>query len=410
MIVNSASVALAMVLSMAGSSPFERGVVPGQASAAPLRLAAGKLWAPKKSKPKADDDDDTAKKEEELLKPQKAKPAAPQRSGPASRSAPRPAAATTTRGRHRIKMDDSASEDEDDDDSEGDDDEDDTPKITKRRKRVVEEDEEDEDEEDLTLPSLPVVRPRLAGLEVGPAIMVRSFHYDTPLQGDNHTRFGYQFAFESFPLLGLQLGAFRRIGIGASYEVESGDAGIVNAGSGQTIAYPVNTGHWGIDLRYVITPGARLVLVPALGYGITSANVGQRPSPMYTPVPSMCNTDAAYPCFANANASYFSIDLHIRVAATPQLSFSLVGGYMVGLGVQGGVGQISTTEATAKMQGFHVDVGASMLVFREWLAVNAQIPIRQNSYSLSPTMTTATYHAASDTYYGLLLGLSALAP
>jgi hypothetical protein len=304
-----------------------------------------------------------------------------------------------------------ASNDEDDDDEEGgdDDDEGDKPKVVKRRKKIVEEDEDEE--EDVPLPSLPVVRPRLAGLEVGPAMMVRSFHYNTPLQGDNHTRFGYQFAFESFPLLRTPPGFHRRIGIGAEYEVESGDAGVVQMSSGLTQSYPVSTGHWGVNLRYVITPGARLVLVPAIGYGNTSANVAQRPAPAMTPPPSMCNTDAAYPCFANVNASYLSFDLHIRVAATPELSFSLVGGYLQGLSVQSGVGQISSSEATAKMSGFHVDIGASLLAYSDWLSVTAQVPIRQYGYSLAPTMGSAvTYRSATDTNYGLILGLSALAP
>jgi hypothetical protein len=408
MIVNSASVAVAMVLSLTGTSPFEPGLVARPpAGAAVVRLAAGaKLWAPKKSKPKSDDDEETAKKEEELLNPHSARPASAARPAAAPRpaSAQRPAAGAV-RQRRPIKMDEASNDEEDDEDDQGDDDEDDKPKVAKRRKKIVEE-EEDEDE-DVPLPSLPVVRPRLVGLEAGPTMMVRSFHYNTPLQGDNHTRFGYQFALEAFPLLRTPPGFYRRIGLGIVYEAVSGTAGILNTNTGLASTANVSMGRWGFDLRYALTFGARLVVVPALGYGKASANL-DRPMTM---LPSACLVTNADPCFASVNPSYLSMDLHIRVAATPLLSFSLVGGYLLGLGVQSGAGQISSSEATASMSGFHVDVGASLLAYSEWLAVTAQVPIRQYNYSLAPTAGSAvTYRSATDTNYGLILGLSALAP
>jgi hypothetical protein len=411
MMVNSASVAVAMVLSLTGTSPFEPGLVARPpAGAAAVRLAAGaKLWAPKKSKPKSDDDEETAKKEEELLNPHSAKPAPAARSAaprPASAQRPAPAAARQRRG---IKMEEAAN-DEDEDDEEGgdDDDEDDKPKVVKRRKKIVE--EEEDEEEDVPLPSLPVVRPRLVALDAGPTMMVRSFHYNTtqtPLQGDSHTRFGYQFALEAFPLLRTPPGFHRRIGLGISYEAESGTAGVLNTSKGLASTADVSMGRWGFDLRYALTFGARLVVVPALGYGKASAGL-KGPT---IPAPSGCPANNPDPCFASTNPSYLSMDLHIHVAATPLLSFSLVGGYLLGLGVQSGMGQISSSEATAKMSGFHVDVGASLLAYSDWLAVTAQVPIRQYVYNLTPTAGSAvTYRSATDTNYGFILGLAALAP
>jgi len=412
--INSASVAIALVLSLAGPSPFETGALSGSTAAAPLRLAAGKLWAPKKSKPKSDDDDDTSQKEEELLKPQKTK-AAPQRSAPAQRPAPRPATGTTTRARHRIKMDDSAGEEEDDTDSEGDDEEEDRPKITKRRKRVAEEEEEDDDDEDeeiLPLPSVAVVLPRLVGLEVGTAVMDRRFHFNTPGQVDNHVRFGYQFALEAFPLLRVPSNFWRRLGLGAYYEAESGDASVVRP-DGTTSSLSASMTRWGFDARYVITPHARVTLVPAVGYGSSAAKVDIPSSLMMMTMglPSNCTTDVSFPCMATANPYYMTIDLHVRFAATPELGLELAGGYMLGVGITHGPGQISTSEATASMQGYHVDIGANMLVYRDWLALSAQIPIRYHGYSFSvPAGSAAAYRSASDTSYGVLLGLAALGP
>jgi hypothetical protein len=113
---------------------------------------------------------------------------------------------------------------------------------------------------------------------------------------------------------------------------------------------------------------------------------------------------------ADAAPSYLTLDLHIRVAVSPILAFSLVGGYLAGLGVASGDGQLSSSEATAKMQGFHVDVGARLLI-KDWFAVEAQVPYRRYAYALTPVAnSSATYHAAVDSYYGLVAGVALLSP
>ena len=398
MVANSVSVAVAMVLSTAlyGAAPAAasgtaRPLAPSTArtTASTTEIAAAGLWAPKKSKPKPKHSEDDSAKEEELLR---------------SRNAPR---APASRSRARIKMEDSgeSASEESEEEEEEEEEEEDRPK--RKRKRVVEEEEdEEEEEEDVPLPSLPVIRPRLAAGFLGAGVASRSFKYDTPLQGDSGYRMGVSLALELYPLLRTPPGGHRRIGVGFNYAKQSGTAGRFDMATGSTLTYPVDQSHWGFDLRYFFVFGPHVVLAPAAGYGRVSADLGRR-----TPVgmPSACLLTNADPCFADLNASYASFDLHLRIAATPTLGFSLVAGYLLGLGVKTGADQISSPEASATLAGFHADVGASLLI-KEWFAVQATIPIRRYAYKLAPLNTTATYHGATDLYWGVIAGLAFLAP
>jgi hypothetical protein len=400
MIFSSALVAAATVLSLASTPSAESGGVPhpqGSAGVAAVRIAAGSLWAPKKSKPKGSDDstdkpsrDTTSRREEELLKPHN----------------PTPASATT-RPRRRVKMDAPATADDAADDSEDEeaDEEEEAPRI-KRRHRVAEEEEEDEDE-DVPLPSLPPVLPRLGVLAVGASALGRSFHYDTPLQGDSSlARMGYVISLEAFPLHRTPPGFHRRIGLGGTFEHQSGTASLLNASDGTTVSYPLSQSRFGIDLRYFFPIGPHVLILPALGYGRADADLGARTGTL----PSGCLVTNTRPCVADAAPSYLTADLHIRVAVSPVLAFSLVGGYLLGVGVASGDGQISSSEARATMQGFHVDVGARILI-KDWFAVEAQVPYRRYAYALAPAAnSTATYHAAVDSYYGLVAGVALLSP
>ncbi len=387
MVAKSVSVAvLGMVLCLtAVPSPAAAKV----AASAAGRVVAANLWAPKKAgaKPKPRPTEDDSAREEELLK---------------SKAHPAP------RQRRHIKMEQSsegaASEEEDSEEEEEDEDED---RPRKKRKRVAEEEEEDEDEEeDVPLPSLPVIRPRLAALFLGSGVMGRSFKYNTPLQGDDGFRAGYSLALETYPLLRSPPGKHRRIGIGVSYDRQTGTAGHYNMADGSTITYPVSQSRLGIDGRFFFPLGARVVLAPAVGYGKVSADLRRL---MSIGSPSACLATSAQPCFADLNASYVSFDLHLRIAATPELAFTLVGGYLLGLGVKTGADQISSPEASAKLQGFHADVGVSLLV-KDWFAVQGAIPIRRYAYTFTPLNTTATYRGAADLYYGAIVGLAFLAP
>ena len=214
-------------------------------------MAAG-LWAPKKAtKPRPrKSDSDYEESEEELLR---------------SPSAPAPKAEKPPAPRKRKPIIMEEGEEEEDEDGEDGDDED-SPKVVKKRKRIVEEEEDDVEE---VIPSLQPILPRLIDFELGTSMLKRSFAYDQPnMQGDNSFRFGYQIALEAYPMLNLPNGWFRTLGIGASYAKEYGDA-ITEGMSGMFTGYPVNQGRWGFDARYAIPVGERVVLIPALGYGMT---------------------------------------------------------------------------------------------------------------------------------------------
>jgi hypothetical protein len=396
MFVTPASVSVAMALSLAPAprSAFEAAA---PSHAARLRVAAAvKLWAPKKAKAKTEED--YAKEEELLLKlPRVTKATQITRStGPG-----RPGSATSPRP--RVKMEGAANDEDETNDEQ--DDGDAEVATVRRRHRVIGEDED----ADVPLPSLPVVRPRLVAFEAGPAMIVRTLHYDTALQGESHTRFGYQLALEAFPLLRTPPGFHRSLGIGASYEAESGNAGIIQ-GDGTTRSYPVGMNRWGADLRYALMFGPRWVVVPAVGYGRSSANLQDVPPSMVV-TPSACTPSTSYPCFASANPAYVSLDVNVRAVVLPMLSVSLAAGYLAGLGVASGAGQISSSEAKATMAGFHIDAGASWLAYADWLSVTAQIPIRVHSYSFTPTSgSAAKYRSATDSTYGFVVGLAVLSP
>jgi hypothetical protein len=381
----SATAVAALVLNLAGANPFAAGPARREVSARPARhmKVAGGLWAPpKKSKPKSPKDEEA--QEEELLKPRKA----------AADGAGRP------KSRRPIKMDESGGEGGDDEADEGDDDDEDGPKVVKRRKRVSEEEDEDAAE---PIESQPSVIPRLVNFELGPAVLRRSFAYSQATeQGDKGFRLGYQFALESFPLVSQPSGWYRTFGIGAYYEKEYGDA-TRDQPSGVFMGAAVNHSRWGFDARYAIPAGESVVIMPAIGYGRIGAD-NERMTPT---MPSMCTSTSPDPCFGDIKAAYLSADLHLRLAISPRMALSLAGGYLQGIGVSRGPDQI-TAEASASTKGFHVDLGASMLL-GDWFALTATVPFRRYVFNFTPASGGAfTARSATDVYYGLVAGIAVL--
>jgi hypothetical protein len=375
-----------LVLNLAGAAPFAsrtaaRGVAATRSSG--VKVAAG-LWAPpKKTKPKASKEEGESQ-EEELLKPRK----------PAGDAGTKPA-------KHRpIKMDESA--DDGDDDAEDGDDEDgdeDKAKVVKKRKRVVEE----EEEADEPIASQLSVIPRLVTFDLGPTMMRRGFAYNLATeQGDHGFRFGYQFALESFPMVTQPGGWYRTLGIGAYYEKEYGDA-TRTMPSGLFSGAAVNHSRWGFDVRYAIPAGEWVIVMPALGYGRLGTDLQRTPPTM----PSMCTSATPDPCFGDITAAYLSADLHLRVGVSPRMALSLSGGYLLGLGVSRGADQI-TAEASASMNGFHVELGASMLI-GDYFAVSALVPVRRYSFAFDTAAGSAfTAKSATDMYYGLIAGFTVM--
>jgi hypothetical protein len=385
--------AMVLVLNPAGTSSIaSRTVTPlaarGAESVAPSTRLVSALWAPPKKAKKAPRESEGESQEEELLRPQ--------------RTPPNNGGTTAPKKRRPIKMDESADEgggDDEADEGGDDDDDEDRPKVTKKRKRVSE-DEEDESPEPLE--SQPSVIPRLINFLAAPAVVRRSFGFnEASLQGDTGFRMGYQLSLESFPLVTQPNGWYRTIGLGITYEKEYGDA-THNASSGMFNGYPFNQSRLGIDLRFAIPAGDSVIIMPAIGYGRVGADL-QRPSPT---TPTNCTVSSAMdPCFGDVNASYLSVDVHIRVGLTPTFALSLAGGYLQGLGVQRGMDQI-TAEGAATMKGFHVEAGASVLL-ADWVAFQAVIPFRRYGFSFEPASGTSfSYRGAADTYYGLVAGLA----
>jgi hypothetical protein len=378
---------VAMVLSFVGATPVEarpaaRGGTDSVAVAPSLKIAAG-LWAPKKAaKPRPPREDNDAR-EEELLKPARA---------PAGGD-------TAARRRRPIKMDDSAEEGDEEADEGDEEDEEDRPKVVKRRKRVVEE----EDEEPEPIASQPSVIPRLLNFQLGGAMIRRSFAYDVGTQqGDKGVRVGYALALESFPLVSQPGGWYRTLGIGIVYEKQYGDATYNVPMTGMFNGYDFSQSRLAFDARYAIPAGEWVIVMPALGYGRVGADL-ERTMPF---MPGTCVSTSTEPCFADVVATYLSMDLHIRVGFTPTFAMSLAGGYLMGLAVGQGTDQITAGLPGGSMKGFHVDLGASLLI-ADWLAVQATIPVRRHSIALdAPASGAPPYRGATDTYYGLIAGIA----
>jgi len=381
---------LMALLSIAGVQPAGAAEAHGRARpvSASRHLAAGKLWAPKKARPrenKADSAARIAREEEELLRPRNA------------------AGASSARPHRRIKMeaerqsgDDEAEEDDSDDE-----DDEDHPTVSKRR-RSSDEEEDDDDDDDEGVASLPSIAPHLIALGVGSSFLHRSFSFDRPLQQDKGFRIGYALDLESYPLLTTGPGWQQTLGLGFQYASEIvGTAGVHDSSSEALVSYPVKQARWGIDLRYALTFGEHVVIIPALGYGKLNVDL-QRPSPV---APSACMVGSELPCFADVNASHLTADLHIRIAVSPSFGLSLVSGVYRGLNISRAAGGIAA-EAPASSNGFHVEPGVTMML-GDWFALQARLPIIRNSYAFGlPSSGVALYRSATETYYGLVLGVA----
>jgi hypothetical protein len=353
--------------------------------AAPRTVAAGtKLWAPKKvDRPRRSDDSNRIAREEELLLRPRNAPAAP----------PRP--------RKKIKMETAAATD---DEAGGDDDDEDEAPTVSRRHKSSDEEEDDDDDDDEESPSLPSIAPHMLAFGVGTSFTHRSFTYDAPLQGDNGFRLGYALALESYPLLLTGPGWWRNIGIGFRYANEVyGTAGVRDPDDGSLVSYPVKQMRWGIDLRYAIPLGANVVVIPAVGYGKLTVDL-RRPEPL---VPSMCTAGISPPCFSDVDSSTLNADVHLRVAFMPVLSMSLTAGVSRGLNISRAPGGIAA-EVPAVSNGFHVEPGV-MLMLGNWFALQASFPIVRNSYDFAkPASGNRVYSSATETYFGVVGGVTAL--
>jgi hypothetical protein len=117
--------------------------------------------------------------------------------------------------------------------------------------------------------------------------------------------------------------------------------------------------------------------------------------------PSSCNdTMATQPCIPDVRATYLVADAHLRIAATDDFSLSLSAGYMLGLTVGRGAGEVGS-EKTPAMSGIRFELGANWML-NDWLALRFAIPFIRHSFTFSGG--TATYVSARETYLGGTVG------
>lgn len=284
--------------------------------------------------------------------------------------------------------------------AEEDEDEEEKPRVKRKSRKREEEEEEEEEEDDAPMASLPVILPRVVSFQAGVSAMGRSFAYNTALQQKESTfpRPGIALTVEAYPLLRMPRGWYRKLGVGFTLAMEFGAAALANATTGASTSFPVTQRRWALDVRYVIPAGERVVLVPSLGYG---SNVFDLKTRMPGETPTNCNNMSMLPCIADIQASYVVAGAHIRIAATERLAFSLSGGYLLGLSVGKGAGQIGVESTETKISGFQVEPGVNFML-TDWLAFRATVPFTSYSYAFTSAM--ATYKSATETYYGVTGG------
>jgi hypothetical protein len=71
-------------------------------------------------------------------------------------------------------------------------------------------------------------------------------------------------------------------------------------------------------------------------------------------------------------------------------------------------GQIGSERPATTLSGFHVELGANLML-KDWLALRLAVPINRYSYSFN-SGGPGMYSAATETYYGLALGAMVFLP
>jgi hypothetical protein len=377
----------------------------GGAPQADALLAAGGLWAAPKRAGKtppprpadtADDDDDEKKEKPKAKEKEKAraKETDPERDREAADSArerkekpaakPRPAA-------HRTRTVAAKPTDALEAEVFGGDEPEET--VRRRPSKARHEEEEEEDDEDAPV-SLAVIAPRLLLFGVGGSVMGRSFSFDAPLQRESAVRGGYALTLESYPFLWTHhwLG---RLGVGGTFDREMGNASIPQADGG-TLSYAVTQGRWSADVRYAAALGEHVVLVPRLGYGHTSYDVQRRTES----APSTCGSTSAQVCLPDVAVSHLVLALGLRIAFNDTVAISLDAAFLPGTSVEKATGQLGS-EALPSARGYSGELALTWQV-APWLAVRGALPLVRYSYAW--TGPTVPYKAASETYYGAVIG------
>jgi hypothetical protein len=258
-------------------------------------------------------------------------------------------------------------------------------------------DEEEEDGGDDATEFAPGLAPHLLSFDLEASMLGRSFRFDTPLQSENSfPRIGATLRLDAYPLLGLTRDFYRLLGLEITYGREMGQAAVPQV-NGSTVSFPVVQSRWRVMLEYPLALASSFVIMPALGYGVSSFDL-QRATPVN---PSACPVGTAEACLPNITLGTFIADVTLRYALTDPAALSLTGGYLLGSSVSRDPGNIAS-EAAATARGYHAELGASYLII-DWLAVVAGGQVLHHGYTFNNP--AVTYRSATETYYGASLGL-----
>jgi hypothetical protein len=301
--------------------------------------------------------------------------------------------------RRRVPAAEDAEEEETAGDREEEDDaEEDKPRskrVTSKRRASRDGEEEDEgDDTETPIASRPAVVPRLISFGLGGSAFGRRFSFNTPLQKEStFPRPGFAASLESYPLIRAGSGWLSTLGIGADLAMEFGSAALQQAGGGPTVSFPVTERRYAFDVRYAVTVGDRVVIVPAIGLGNSTFDLKTNvPIP-----PSSCSAAMnTQPCIPGVRATYLMAGAHLRIAASDDIALSLSAGYQLGLAVGRGRGQVGS-ERTPAMSGLQFELGMNWML-KDWLGFRLAIPFIRHSFTFSGG--TATYTSASETYFG----------
>lgn len=248
-----------------------------------------------------------------------------------------------------------------------------------------------------------VVAPHAIALALGTSLMSRSFQFNSgsSLQGDaGAPRAGIAAAIESFPFLSLDNRQLGRIGFGASFATEVGNAGIGQPDNG-TLIYPFTETRWGFDVRFAIPIAERFLLLPRFGYGHVGYDLERRNQP----APSLCATTSSQVCLPDVQLSHLTLGLDTRLALTPSVGLALALEYLPGFGLGAATGQLGS-ESNASVEGMAATLTAGWQLL-DWLALRASLPLTHYSYMFS--RRPLAYTSASETYYGLVVGATVFA-
>ncbi len=253
-------------------------------------------------------------------------------------------------------------------------------------------------------PELPwtCVAPRLASLALGATSVGRSFKYDAHLQRESTlARPGVVVQVEAFPLLALG-GLARGLGLAASYAKELGKANLQQAANA-TLSLPVNQDRWTAALRYAFVPSPRVVVVPSLGLAGSRFAVRDATETL----PSLCTSTSTDICLAAVRLLAVTAGSALRLGLSPNLALTANATVLASLSLGAAPGELAA-ESRARSFGVSADLGLAFTFVRA-LAITTAVGVTTFQHSFHGGQDLG-YSSASETYYGITVGVVFSAP